>query len=65
MVRHPLITTPEPNELPEMRFEFPLNLIGKSTMVFLTVNPGVYSNPATQVGSYNKDFGAVSQTDLT
>ena len=24
------------NELPEMRFEFPLNLIGKLTMAFLT-----------------------------
>ena len=25
-----------PNELPEMRFKFPFNLIGKSTMAFLT-----------------------------
>ena len=25
---------------------------------------GAYSNPGTQVGAENKDFGAVSQTDL-
>ena len=24
-----------------------------------------YSNPGTQVGAQNEDFGAVSQTDLT
>ena len=28
-------------------------------------NHGAYSNPGTQVETQNKDFGAVSQTDLT
>ena len=33
----------------------------------LQANLGSYSNPGTQVGprTQNKDFGAVSQTDLT
>ena len=50
------------NELPHVHFEYPFNLIGKSTMAFLT---GAYSNPATWVGAQNNDFGAVLQTDLT
>ena len=41
------------NELPEVRFEFPFNLIG------------AYSNLGTQLEVQNKDFGAVSQTELT
>ena len=32
--RNPLFWAP--NELPEVHFEFPFNLIGKSTMAFLT-----------------------------
>ena len=36
------------NELPEMRFEFPFNLIGKSTMAFQQTNHGAYWNPGTQ-----------------
>ena len=28
-------------------------------------NHGTYSNPSTQVGTQDKDFGAVSQRDLT
>ena len=50
-------------ELPEERSKFLFILIGKSTVVFLA-SRGVYSNPGTQ-GAQNKDFGAVSQTDLT
>ena len=53
------------NELPEMRFEFPFNLIGKLAMAFKQAIHGVYSNPGTQVAAQNKDLGAVSQTDLT
>ena len=36
-------------------FEFPFKLIDQSN----------YSNPATQLGAQNKDFGPGSQTDLT
>ena len=43
------------NRLLEMRFKFPLNLTGKSTMA----NHSVYSNPGTQVGAQNKGFSAV------
>ena len=53
------------NELREERFEFLFILIGQSTMTFLTGQSGVYSNTGTQVGVHNKDFGAVSWTDLT
>ena len=61
------ILVPDPQRtqrLPEIRFEFHFNLIGKSTMAcFGKANHGAYSNPGTQVGAQNKDFGAVSQTD--
>ena len=54
------------NELPEVSFEFPFTLIGKSEMAFFyQVNHGAYSNPGTQVGAKNMDFGAVSQTTIT
>ena len=43
------------NELPEMRFGFPFNLIRK-----LTIKAG-----GGGVGGQDKDFGTVSQTDLT
>ena len=42
-----------------MRFEFHFNLIGK------WANHGARSNSGTQVGTQCKDFGAVSQTNLT
>ena len=50
-----------------MPFEFPFNLIG------ILLNKGfseqaiheTYSNPGSQVGAQNKDFGAVSQLDLS
>ena len=53
-----------------MRFEFPFNLIGKSTMSCPTTSVA-YSDPGTQMGwgggggegAENKDFGAVLQTD--
>ena len=52
-------------ELPEKRFEFPIILIGKSTVAFLTgrswrVLTSWYTDRAE-----NKDFDAVSQKDLT
>ena len=50
-------------ELPEtMRFNFPFNLIGKSIN---HANHGAYSNPGTQAGTQNKDFGTVPQSDVT
>ena len=50
-----------------MPFEFPFNLIG------ILLNKGfseqaiheTCSNPCSQVGAQNKDFGAVSQLDLS
>ena len=53
------------NKLWEMRFEFPFNLIGKLTMAFLLGQLMRDTNPGTQVGAQNKDFGTVLQTDLT
>ena len=52
------------NNLPEMRFRFPFNLIGKWTMAFLTVQSWRKSNPGTQVAAQNKDFVADLQTLL-
>ena len=56
------------NELPEVRFEFPFNLIGdhdkQNKGLFLLANRGAYSNLGTQLDVQNKDFGAVSQMDL-
>ena len=51
------------NELTEVRFNFPSILIAKSTMAFQQANHGACSNPGTQLGSQNMDFGGVSQTD--
>lgn len=49
-----------------MRFEFPFIMIGSSTMgIFKQAKHGAQLNPGAQVGSQNKDFGAVLQTDLT
>ena len=45
-----------------MRFNFPFNVIGKSIN---HANHGAYSNPSTQVGIHNKDFGAVPQSGVT
>ena len=54
------------NKLPEVRYEFRFILIGKSTMAFLQANDGTFSNPGIPGGGgKNKDFKAVSQTDLT
>ena len=50
-------------ELPEMRFEFPFNLIGKSTMPFLTDQSWCVLKSWYTGGAQNKDFGAVWQTD--
>ena len=52
------------NELPEIRFEFHFNLIGKSTMAFF--NRPIMARTQILVhrwGAQNMDFGAVSQTD--
>ena len=40
------------NELPE-HFEFPFNLIGKSTMAFYQANHSAHSNPGALVGGPN------------
>ena len=57
------------DELPEVRFEFPFNLIGdhdkQNKGLFQQANCGTYSNLGTQLEVQNKDFGAVSQTELT
>ena len=53
------------NELPEVRFEFLFILIGKSTMAFSTGQSWRVLNLGTRVGVQNKDFGDVSQTELT
>ena len=50
------------DELPEVRFEIPFILIGKSTMALnrpIMARTGWYT-----VGGTDKYFGAVSQTDL-
>ena len=51
------------NELPEVRFTFPFNLISISTLAFFTANQGAYSNLGTQLGKENKD--SLSQPNLT
>ena len=59
------------NELPEVHFEFPFNLIGDHDKtkkgLFYLANRGAYKLKSgyTQLEVQNKDFGAVSQTELT
>ena len=55
------------NKLPEEHFKFSLIFIhlANGQWHFKQANHGAYSNPGTQVGALNKDFGDVSQTDLT
>ena len=53
------------NELPYLRFEFPFNLIGKSTMAFLTGQGWHIVKSWYKDGAQNKDFRAGSETDLT
>ena len=50
------------NELPEMCFEFSFNLIDKLTMFFF--NRPIMTHTPKQDGAQDKDFSAVSQTDL-
>ena len=56
------------NELPEMRFEFPFNLIGKSTVVDLKgqscLRIKIMVHTVHTVGSSGQNLGAVSQADL-
>ena len=53
------------NELLEMRFKFPFNLIRELIMALLTGQSWhVLKSWNTRVGAQNQDFGAVSQTDL-
>ena len=53
------------NELLEVRFEFPFNLIGKFTMAFFQqANPRAYSNPGTQMGAQSKDLKGLKGTQL-
>ena len=60
---------PKLNELPEVRFEFPFNLTDdhdkQNKGLFYLANRGAYLNLGTQLVVQNKDFGAVSQTELT
>ena len=55
------------NKLPEERFKFSLILIhlANGQWHFKQANHGAYSNSRTQVAAWNKDFGDVSQKDLT
>ena len=55
------------NKLPEECFKFSLILIhlANGQWHFKQANHGMFSNLDTQVGALNKDFGDVSQTDLT
>ena len=48
-----------------MCFEFPVNLTGKLTRLLLTGQSWHMLKPGTQVGAQSKDFGAVSQADLS
>ena len=52
------------NELPEVRYEFPFILIGKATMRFLKGQSPCEVKSWYTDGVKNKDFGAVSKTDL-
>ena len=54
------------NELPEVCFEFPVSLIGKSTIAFFLIGQSwcVLKSWYTD-SAQNQDFGADSQTDLT
>ena len=51
------------NELPHMRFEFPWP--ANRQRDFWQASHGGYSNAGIWVAAQNKDFGAISQTDLT
>ena len=53
------------NELPDVNFEVPFTLIGKSTIAFLTGQSLRKLKYWFCMGDQNKDFGAVLQTDLT
>ena len=44
-------------ELPEVRFEFPFNLIGKGTMVYLTGRSWRLLKSWCTGGAQNNDFG--------
>ena len=50
------------NDLPEMRFEFPLNFIRK---LIIKARTQILVHGGRGGGGQDKDFGAVSQTDLT
>ena len=49
---------------PQVYLAFPFNLIGKWTMTFLTDQSWSDLNLGPQVGTQNKDFGAVLQMDF-
>ena len=53
------------NELTEVRFDFPFNLIGKLTMAFLTGQSWHVLKSWYTGGGPEKDFGAGAQTELT
>ena len=53
------------HEIPEKRFEFPIIWIGKSTVAFLTGRSWRVVTSWYTDRTQNKDFDAVSQTDLS
>ena len=53
------------NELPEVGFEFPLNLVGNLIIHYSFFNRTVMVHTQILVGPQNKVIGTGSQTDLT
>lgn len=53
------------NKLLKVRFKFPLILIGKWTMSFLTAQSWLVCKSWYTCGGQNGEFGTASQTDLT
>ena len=51
------------NELPEMHFKLPFNLIGKLTVALLIGQSWDVLKSWYTRGTQNKDFGTFSQTD--
>ena len=52
-------------ELPKMHFKFPFNLTGNLTVALSTGQSWHVLKSRYTRGTQNKDFGAVSQTELT
>ena len=63
--KYPVLCRRSLNKLPESAFRISFFLIGKSTMAFLKGQSCCVLKSGYTGGAQNKDFGAVSQTDLT